>query len=221
MEKINLIGKKFGKLTVIAEAPSRRRNNGGLRTTWMCKCECGNTVIVDKDNLGRSTLSCGCFKNELLKTKQETLRLSKTRIYRIYCGMKSRCYNKNNKKAYKYYGARDIKICSEWLKNFKSFYNWSISNGYKDDLTIDRIDVNGDYEPSNCRWVTILKQSNNKRNNNYLIFNGERHTVKEWSIILNIPYGTIQNRLHKLNWSVERTLATPNNYMKMKKEMIK
>ena len=132
-----------------------------------------------------------------------------TRLYRIYYGMKARCYNPNNSQ-YKNYGARGINICKEWLSDYISFKTWAISNGYRDDLTIDRIDVNGNYEPSNCRWVTHYIQSNNTRRNHKVTIFNETHTLKEWADKYNISEKTVRDRLLR-GWSYERAFTTPVN----------
>ena len=119
--------------------------------------------------------------------------------------MKDRCYNSNSKN-YKNYGLRNIKVCIEWKNNFINFYDWAINNGYKDNLTIDRIDVNGDYEPSNCRWATVKQQQNNKRNNHVLCYKNEKHNITEWGLILGIKRDTIYNRLRR-GWTVEKALS--------------
>lgn len=190
---IDLTGQRFGRLIVI----KRDGVTDSKHTRWLCKCDCGNFSYVSKVNLKNgSTKSCGCLKKERFTNYKHGKVTNK--LYYIYNGMKSRCYNHNNK-AYKYYGERGINICDEWLdkKNgFISFYNWAIQNGYKENLSIDRIDVNGNYEPDNCRWATNIMQANNKRTNVKISFNNETHTLREWSKILNIPYGTLQDRIH-------------------------
>ena len=125
----------------------------------------------------------------------------------IWRAMKERCYN-SKCEAYHNYGGRGIIVCDEWLHNFKAFYDWSITNGYRDDLTIDRIDVNGNYEPSNCRWVTRLTQANNQRTNHLITYKGETHTMAEWAKIKHISYGALRQRLYR-KWSIEKALNTP------------
>lgn len=120
--------------------------------------------------------------------KQHHLR--HTRIYNIWTGIKSRCLNKNHKD-YQLYGKRGIKVCDDWKNDIRAFYSWSIENGYKEDLTIDRIDPNGNYEPSNCRWVTMKEQQRNRRNNVLLSYNGETHCVSEWAEIRGLKVQTI------------------------------
>ena len=133
---------------------------------------------------------------------------SNTPLYSVYKGIKRRCYNPNDIN-YKNYGARGIKVCDEWLNDFQTFYDWAISNGYNEDLSIDRVNVNGNYEPSNCRWVNKETQSNNKRNNRLITFNGETKTIAQWGKAIGIDKNILYERLNKLGWSIEDTLTTP------------
>lgn len=134
--------------------------------------------------------------------------MTRTRLYRIWQAMKTRCYNQNFTH-YKHYGGRGISICDEWLNDFQAFYDWSMSHGYSDDLTIDRIDNDGNYEPSNCRWATKEQQVNNCRHCHYITFNGETHSLSEWSKILNISRAVLNNRINKYGYSVERAFTEP------------
>jgi len=137
----------------------------------------------------------------LLNYKHGDTRVNdRSRLYRIWTNIKSRCYNKNVD-AYKNYGGRGIKLCDEW-KNYIVFRKWSIENGYNDDLTIDRINNDGDYCPFNCRWVSRKIQSNNTRSNTLITVCGETHNISEWSRIKNIKPATIINRI-KRGWSIE------------------
>lgn len=162
MSKINnLTGKKFGRLKVIKYYGSNK--NG--RALWLCECECGNTkIILGNSLLNKATLSCGCYNNEIVKSVNVKHNMSSSKLYKVWQGMKTRCYNKNFI-YYKNYGGRGIKICDEWLDNFNTFYKWAINNGYKEGLTIDRINNDGIYEPSNCRWITRAEQNRNQRKN--------------------------------------------------------
>lgn len=129
-----------------------------------------------------------------------------TRLYSIYMNMKSRCYYDKNPR-FKNYGARGIKICCEWLEDYLTFKAWALNCGYLNNLTLDRIDVNGNYEPDNCRWVSNKYQQNNKTNNNYIEYKGEIKTLSQWSEFLNIGYKTLQKRIN--NWGVEKAFSTP------------
>lgn len=193
MRKIELTGQKFGRLKVLHECG---KDNRGERL-WYCKCDCGKEIIVLSSNLrSNHTTSCGCYRAENVKTVNKTHGFSNTKIYHVWQSIKRRCALKSCKD-YPNYGGRGITICSDWTNNFLSFYNWAIANGYAENLTIDRIDTNGNYEPNNCRWVTLQTQANNKRNNRMLTFNGETHTMKEWSKITGINYNTLNSRVRR------------------------
>jgi len=159
-KSMDLTGHKYNKLTVIKLHHKTQKytidgKKKGHQYFWLCKCDCGNETIIPTSNLRKGLIkSCGCLKY--------THHLSNTRLYRIYIGMKTRCYNSKSL-SYKDYGGRGITICQEWLDDFMNFYNWAKDNGYSDNLSIDRINVNGNYEPSNCRWATQEEQSNNTR----------------------------------------------------------
>lgn len=206
----DVIGKKFGRLTVLRfdhKEPSILKNGtkNGFKYYYLCKCDCGNTAIVRRGAL-KTTSSCGCYRKE--KAYEATFKKDKytnLRIYKIFLKMKQRCYNEHST-YYKNYGGRGIKICDEWLKDFKTFYDWGMNNGYNDNLTIDRIDVNGNYEPSNCRWASRKIQSNNKRNNHWVEYKGKKYTLSEISKIIGIKQSTIRRRL-KTGWSVKKALT--------------
>ena len=129
------------------------------------------------------------------------------RIYNIWRSMRQRCMNPNCY-SYKHYGAKGVSVCDEW-QDPKVFSEWAYKNGYADDLTIDRIDVNGNYTPDNCRWVTQKVQQNNRRNNSLLEYNGVTHTTHEWSEIVHISYRTLWARINVRGWNVEKALTTP------------
>ena len=129
-----------------------------------------------------------------------------TRLYRIWGNIKGRCYCKSRRE-YKNYGGRGIKICDEWISNFQAFYDWAISNGYKDDLTIDRINVNGNYEPNNCRWITNKEQQCNRQYNRIISYNGKSKPLSKWAEEFDMCYKTLQKRVNK--WGVNRAFETP------------
>lgn len=131
-----------------------------------------------------------------------------TRLYSIWCGMKNRCYNKNDSH-YPRWGGRGIQMCSEWLLDFSNFQAWALHNGYTEELTIDRIDNNGNYCPDNCRWVTISEQNNNQRTNRLITYNGKTQNLKQWSVELGINYGTLLSRLDASKWCIEKAFTTP------------
>lgn len=133
---------------------------------------------------------------------------SADRLYHIYLSMNVRCY-KPNHPTYKNYGKRGIAVCEEWRKDNLSFFHWAMDNGYADDLTLDRIDPDGDYSPENCRWVNWVVQNNNKRENRRLTANGETHTLAEWARITGLMPRTIANRIDLGGWSVEKAITTP------------
>ena len=202
---LDLKGNRYGKLVVV------KRVSGGKRgkSMWYCECDCGEKTVVVGTNLVRGlTRSCGCLSKDLTSERFTKHRLSALRIYKIWSDMKKRCTNKSHR-SYKDYGGRGIKVCEEWMHYPQRFYEWSICNGYEDTLSIDRIDVDGDYCPENCRWADRVTQANNCRSNHYLTYNGETKTIAEWARELGIISDVIRARLSKLGWSVERTLSTP------------
>jgi len=153
----NYIGEKFNRLLVVDETSRKGRGYS------ICLCDCGNITTVRHDSLSTGKIkSCGCLHDEISKSGNNRRQhgMWGTRLHRIWLAMKNRCRNPNFFE-YHRYGGRGIKVCDEW-QEFLPFYNWAITNGYKDNLTIDRIDNDGNYEPSNCRWATIQEQNANK-----------------------------------------------------------
>jgi hypothetical protein len=204
---VDITGQKFNRLTAI-----KRVDNYGTGTKskakWLCACDCGNETFAAVHSLkSGNTKSCGCLnieigiKNGKLKRRHG---MTKTKPWITWDSMLQRCNNKKHK-SYHQYGGRGITVCERWL----TFENFFEDMGVQaDGMTIERNDVNGNYEPSNCRWATILEQANNKRTNRFIEFKGERKTLKEWSISTGISRTTISDRI-KYGWSIEDALTKP------------
>ena len=183
---------------------------------WMCKCLCGSDRIwkVSGGNLRSGhVISCGCLQKEIMsKVKTRHGDSHKNRLYTIWCGMKSRCFNKNNS-AYMNYGGRGISMCEEWIESYADFKNWAINNGYNDSLTIERINVDGNYEPNNCKWATWKEQGNNTRRNDFIEYNGEKHTITEWAEKIGVLPSTLWARINKYNMSIDEALNLDINLL--------
>ena len=200
---LDLTGQRYGRLKVIKYVGVKRTHKA-----YLCKCDCGTEKIITSSDLRSGRVkSCGCYKQELITDENEIHGLRKHRLYSIWANMKSRCYNPNATH-YKRYGGRGIQICDQWRNDFKAFYDWAMNNGYKDGLTIDRINVNGDYEPSNCRWATDNEQARNTSTNKIFTINNESKSLIEWCEIYNINYRTVQDRLAR-GWDINRALTEP------------
>lgn len=197
-KKINdYTGQRFGMLTAIAPTKERRNN----QVVWLCKCDCGNTKTIVGSNLKNHKGGCkDCFP-----TINKTHGLTKTSIYECWRHFKSRCDNPNNP-SYCDYGARGITYCSEWA-NFEPFYLWAIENGYVEGLSLDRIDVNGNYEPDNCRWITNEKQQRNKR---CTIMHNDMPLIEYVEQIGRIDdYRLIYERVRRQGMTVEEAITKP------------
>lgn len=202
---IDLTGQHFGRLTVIKRAANDKYDNA----RWLCKCECGAEKIVTCQGLrGGFVLSCGCYHKDKIRELNTTHGGSNTRLFSIWRGMRARC-NKSRCEAYSYYGGRGIRICDEWNNDFASFRDWSLANGYDDSLTIDRIDTNGNYEPSNCRWVTRKVQQNNTRRTRLFTIDGETKSIAEWCRIYGVPHERTRRRVMNEGWNIKDALTTP------------
>lgn len=212
-----MIGKKYGMLTVIKQVEDKICPSGNHETRYECVCDCGNVTIVYGNYLRNGhTKSCGCITKDRLIAMHKTHGKSKSRLYKVWKGIRSRCNNPNNK-SYHNYGGRGIKLCDEW-NDFESFKEWAYANGYdenanKNQCTIDRIDANGDYCPENCRWITTKEQNSNKRNNHYIELDGVVHTITQWCDIYGIHVGTVRQRL-KCGWSEMDAITIKPNYRK-------
>ena len=194
----DISGQRFGRLIALY----RLNNYHKKRAWWLCVCDCGNLVEISGITLRNNhTKSCGCLNHEPTNKKHGKCY---TRLYKLYKAIIKRCYNSNIKQ-FKDYGGRGIEVCDEWRNDFMTFYEWAINNGYQDNLTIDRINVNGNYEPCNCRWATPKQQSNNKRNNVNLTYNGKTQSLKEWADELGVKYTRLYSR-YRRKWKTKDIL---------------
>lgn len=205
-QAIDLTGKRFGRLTVI-----RPVDKIGVKYKWVCQCDCGNETVVIGSHLGKTIFSCGCYAREKSSERLATHRKSKTRLFHIWQSIKQRCGNPRCH-AYADYGGRGIQICDEWSKSFEEFESWALANGYDEnakrgECTIDRIDNNGNYEPSNCRWATMAEQQNNKRSRVEIEWDGRKMSVADWSRETGLTHSTILGRIRR-GWSAETALTT-------------
>lgn len=196
-KKTNLTGQTFGRLTVLRFAEIRKK-----LACWECQCSCGNKKIISGRDLVRGrTKSCGCFRKEINKTHG----LSQTRLFRIWCLIRRRCF-KQGTRGYKYYGSRGITICKEWLE-FMPFYNWAMSQGYRENLTIERIDNNGNYESSNCTWIPQAQQTQNSRHCVPVVINNLNfHTITAACRHFGVTRAAFYHRL-KRGLSAEQALS--------------
>lgn len=194
----NIIGKRFGKLIVKEFVGYKKK-----RPFYHVVCDCGNEKEVCYYELIRGqTRSCGCLHRKVLGDMARKHGESNTRLFKIWCGIKKRCFDKNSSR-YSYYGGRGINMCSDWKNDFLTFKEWANSHGYTDELTIDRVDVNGNYCPENCRWATKEQQANNTRTNHYLEYKGVKRSMSEWCKILGLNYYKIRTRINSCHWTVE------------------
>lgn len=197
------LGEKYNRLTVVGF------EHRGAHWYWNCICDCGNKRTVNPMKLIKGhTQSCGCIKAERMKSYTDIYRRKHgdtgKRLYTILCGMKARCGNPNCKD-YHNYGARGIKICKEW-DDYCAFKEWAISHGYEDGLTIERIDVNGDYCPENCKWIPVSDQPLNTRANYHVMYHGKEYVFGELVREKGLKYGPTYNRINVHGWTVEKAI---------------
>lgn len=202
----DLTGQRFGRLVVTS---LDKYNTTSHSTRWNCICDCGKKKSILASCLkSGNTVSCGCYSSEQKSRRSWKHGVgNENRLYRIWSGMKTRCYSPSDRN-YKRYGARGITICQEWLSDFTAFQSWAVSHGYQDDLSIDRIDNDGPYCPENCRWSTRTVQNNNRRPNVYITYKGETHTLAEWSRITGINQATLAQR-KRAGWSDIECIEVP------------
>lgn len=204
----DLTGMTFGHLTVIERDRNHISAGGNKQVVWKCKCDCGNDTEVTSSNLlSGHTTSCGCMgSRRTIGMRSVTHNKSKDQLYSVWSGIKRRCFNPHEEGYWKY-GGRGITVCDEWKYNFPSFYKWAV-NGYAPGLQIERINNDGNYEPSNCRWATPKEQAYNRRNTVYLEYGGEKKNLWEWELETGIPATRIYDRIRK-GWTVQRALTQP------------
>ena len=208
---INLLNKSFGRWKVINFIKSR---DAGGCVMWLCQCDCGTVRSVSGAALRNgASKSCGCFQKEIASKNMKKLSTkhgkNETRLHIVWTHMKSRC-NSHYDKSYHNYGGRGIYICDAWNNDFLSFEDWALNNGYRNGLSIDRIDNNGPYAPENCRWVNNYIQANNKRNNHLITINRIKKTVSQWAVISGINPYCIYKRL-KRGWNAEQAVFLNSN----------
>lgn len=198
---IDLRGRRFGRLTAMYRGENTKYND----TTWVCICDCGNQKTIRySDLISGKTISCGCYKAEDTRQRMTTHGESHTRLHDIWRGMIKRCEAPYASR-YDLYGGRGIGVCAEW-HTYENFVEWAKQSGYRDDLSIDRIDPNGNYCPENCRWATAKEQANNTSRNHYVEYDGKRYTISELAEIKKINAGTLRSRIDKLHWPVDKAV---------------
>lgn len=199
----DLTGERFGLLVVMKRTANRKR-----AVMWECQCDCGNITNVDTGSLKNGhTRSCGCARADSCRQIATKHNGSNSPLYVIWVDMKRRCSD-NRDPCYKNYGQRGISVCKEWLESFACFREWAENNGYQTKLTLERIDNNRGYCPENCKWATVKEQSNNRRNNINITFNGQTKTLKQWSESIGLSYDTLWQRW-KAGWDIPNLLLTP------------
>lgn len=204
----NMIGKQYGRLTVLSFIGRNKQYD----SLWECKCKCGTIKVIRGGVLKNGhTQSCGCLHKDNTSVAKTTHGLIKDnyKLYKVWIGMKQRCYN-SKCSSYKNYGQRGIKLCENWVHSFENFHSWSLANGYSEGLTIERENVNGNYEASNCSWIVKERQSANRRNSIFITFNGLTKTSSEWSEITGIPTIVLTQRIRR-GWSSNKTITTKIN----------
>lgn len=188
MKALELAGKQFGNITVLKRVKNTKSGN----TRWLCRCSCGTEWEVSSNNL-KHIKSCNECANKIRGVRHGD---SKTRLYKIYCGMLSRCNNKTNY-SYSHYGNRGVSVCKEWNDNYLAFKQWALQNNYDDTKSIERIDVNGNYDPSNCKWISRNDQVHNRTNSRRYEINGKTQDAAQWAREYGINYYTLLSRLDR------------------------
>lgn len=220
--KHDLLGQRFGRWVVIGRGHDRQEPNGKWKPYWVCKCDCGNVREVDQHTLRRGgSSSCGCLQKEIssknLKAGQVThggsVRGQAERLYKIWTDIKKRCNNPNSW-AYRWYGGKGVRVCAEWEKDYAAFRRWALENGYdpqaeKGQCTIERIDVNGDYCPENCKWIPFKDQAHNKTNTVRYSYKGKSMCLAEWAQESGMPLSCLTDRIYNRKMTIEEALTKP------------
>lgn len=202
---IDLKDQRFGRLTVIERAPQNKKSG---HSRWICRCDCGKKCIVGSYELRRGlTQSCGCKMREWQHMPHHTHNMSNTPLYSVWRGMRTRC-NLSSSRVYKDYGGRGIRVCDEWEQSFEVFAKWALSSGYCEGLTIDRIDVNGNYSPDNCRWITQREQVWNQRRTRFLTYQGITMSLGQWAKTTGMALSLVSSRFNR-GWPPERIFDEP------------
>lgn len=200
---IDMTGKKYGRLTVLKLDHKDKRNE----CFWLCRCDCGNTTIVSGYKLRTGhTRSCGCYREETRGDHHRSHGMTDTKLYTIWCNMKARCHNPKNDMYYRY-GARGIQVCDEWRNSFDTFMEWANKAGYREGLSIERVDIDKGYNPENCRWITKKEQYLNRSDSHLVTAFGKTQTIKEWADESGIAFDTIERRLNAYGWDAERAVS--------------
>lgn len=210
----DITGQRFGKLVAVKRLPTRLSPSGRKYSVWLCQCDCGKQVEARLNNLTEGTKrSCGCLIKEAHAEQCRELGKQSTKhgdfgtkLYGVWAAMKRRCYNPHAK-YFELYGGRGIKVCQDWHE-YEPFKEWALTNGYQQGLSIDRIDCDGNYEPGNCRWVTMAAQQRNCRNNRHYNYKGKSYTVKEIAEMVGLKPRTVQGRIER-GWTIEEVVETP------------
>lgn len=219
MKMIDISGNRYGRLLVVGYAGIiRSKKSGHTATLWNCKCDCGNELTVPRYRLtSGNTRSCGCLKVDTNARRCTTHGKSKSKLYSVWGSMKDRCYRESDK-GYVNYGGRGIRVCDQWRNSFDEFRKWAIESGYKDGLTIERNDVNGNYCPENCCWIPKAEQSKNRRNCHYITYHGETKTLSEWSRELHVDRQCVRNKENELGsgeLAIDAILNSPRHKEKV------
>lgn len=194
------VGAKYNRLTILQEVDPVVDEKGYRKRQLECLCDCGNVKVIEmREVTGGGTQSCGCLKVE---NAYKTHGMSKTSTYHIWCGIKERCFNANNP-AYKYYGGRGITMCNRWNKSFENFLE-DMGERPSEEYSIDRIDLNGNYEPQNCKWATRIEQARNKSNNHIVEYGGQTKTFAEWVDVFGENYSTLWGKCDREKWDTTK-----------------